>query len=176
MWVFTSLILSGFWVWCFFGGKGPCSSCGALVRGAPRRRVSHRESVSAPSPVFVPPSAVNGGGRDPYQAPHQKAHETKSGVSRVSVRACARGRRGGRRRMTTHNTHSPCASFCQEVRSHDESHAHIILAYEVWRMVRGGNSQWSDCDSRCDARERICECLQPRECELCKNWVRERQH
>lgn len=79
------------WVCLFFEGRGlvsalgPCSSCGALTRGASQRRVDHQESVSAHPPVFVPPSAVNGGGRDPYQTTHQKTHETKSGVSCGSV-------------------------------------------------------------------------------------------
>lgn len=59
--------------------------------------VDHQDLVSALRPVFVPPSAVNGkeggGGRDLYQATHQKLHETKSGVSCGSV--CEHVRRGG---------------------------------------------------------------------------------
>lgn len=126
----------------FEGGGGDGISVGSLQAAAGLRLEVRREggsplqaSLSGPRPIIVPPSVVNGGGRDPDQITHQKAHEAKSGVSRVSVRACARGR-GGEDNCTP--ARSSCASSCQEVGSLTMRVTRVTLACEAWKVVTGG--------------------------------------
>lgn len=80
----------------------------------------------------------------------------------------------------TQNTLPLCFLLSGSEVSDDESHAHIISVYEVWRMVRGGNSQWSDCDSCCvsfQTPERGSVSVYSRESASCaKTGSGERQH
>lgn len=117
---------------------GPCKQLRGSDLRSDLRRVTHQASLSGPRPIIVPPSVVNGGGRDPDQITHQKAHEAKSGVSRVSVRACARGRGGEDNCMPAR---SSCASSCQEVGSLTMRVTRVTLAHEAWRAVTGGGVQ-----------------------------------
>lgn len=162
---------------------GPCKQ----LRGSDLRSFAHQASLSGPRPIIVPPSVVNGGGHDPDQITHQKAHEAKSGVSRVSVRACARGR-GGEDNCTP--ARSSCASSCQEVGSQTMRVTRVTLADEAcgersrgWGGINGaivtpGVYFLAPVQT---LRKWFCERLQLKECtaavaaagarESYKNWV-----
>lgn len=179
---FVSFMSLGLLVWVGGGSASPgtlqqlrCSDRG--VAGVTEE--SRPSGVGFSSlPVFVPPSAVNGRGPDLHQHTHH--NETKSGVSCVSVWACAKGRGG----KTTHK-HTPLVlPFCQEIRSQT-----MRVTRPSFRFVRqggwseGGNSQWSDCDSSdfykllySNLREQIWECLLMRERVSCSKLGQQRQH
>lgn len=177
---FTSLRLL-VWVWFFFGWGGYlhhwglCSSCVLRVgvRRASQRKVDHQEPVSTLRLSLCHHLRW-------MEGVATSTHETKSGASCVSVRACAEGGRGRREagRMTTHK--HTCASFCQEMRSQTMKVTRTsFLVYEVWRLVRGGNSQWSDCvffshlwKSNTRERERELICVVVAQWAV-QNWVSE---
>lgn len=165
------------WVWQFSwgGGQRVSASLGTLqqlrgsawgVVGVTQESRPSGVGFSSP-PVFVPPSAVNGGGRDLHQHTHQ--NKTKSGVNCVSVWACVSICEGGRWEEEDDNTHSTCSSFCQEMRFQTMRVTRVSFKFVMlgewsergeqsmewlWLLLVFYNLFYSN------LKEQICECLQ----------------